>query len=333
MKEHRQLLNEHQVTINRVIDYILSNLHRNLSLKELAEYAHYSEYHFHRVFKKYVGETVNHYVNRLRLENAAKIIVLYQFAKNSNDQFLFTTIAFECGFSSSANFSKAFKKHYGVTPREFKEYYIDVGVFLGFAPVYKCKYPDYNKLPINREELFKPDKSTVSLSFISDEERLLIEKEISNVKIVEVEPKHVAYVRYMKGYNLKEISQMWSEFIHWAEKNSLTDKDSEYIGEFSDTPFSTDTAKSRYDACITIKENEILDEINTKIIPGGLYAMHHFEGNPEKLLSSFAAITRWVSENNYFLALNERDLCIEHKRKPINLHRTTYKADVFVPIS
>ena len=39
--------------INKTEDYIENNLKEVISLKDLARNAHLSEFHFHRIFKKY----------------------------------------------------------------------------------------------------------------------------------------------------------------------------------------------------------------------------------------------------------------------------------------
>jgi AraC family transcriptional regulator len=56
--------------INAVIDHVNANLNRSHSLDELAGIAHFSKFHFHRVFKIITGETVLEFVKRLRLERA-----------------------------------------------------------------------------------------------------------------------------------------------------------------------------------------------------------------------------------------------------------------------
>ena len=61
--------------INCVIDYIESNISSDLSLEELAEVAHFSPFHFHRIFRAMVGEPLNGFIQRVRIEKAtAKLI-------------------------------------------------------------------------------------------------------------------------------------------------------------------------------------------------------------------------------------------------------------------
>ncbi|HEY1859983.1 MAG TPA: AraC family transcriptional regulator, partial [Gemmataceae bacterium] len=51
--------------------YIQEHLDEDLALDQLARLAHFSPFHFHRIFKGLVGEGVIEYVRRLRLESAA----------------------------------------------------------------------------------------------------------------------------------------------------------------------------------------------------------------------------------------------------------------------
>ena len=58
----KYLREEYNSRINRVIDYIEANLSKELSLKELADVAHFSPFHFHRIFGAMVGETLNGFI-------------------------------------------------------------------------------------------------------------------------------------------------------------------------------------------------------------------------------------------------------------------------------
>ena len=64
----------YQKRINLVIDQISKNLDKSYSLDELAKIAHFSPYYFHRIFTAVLGESVNSYTNRVRIEKAAKLL-------------------------------------------------------------------------------------------------------------------------------------------------------------------------------------------------------------------------------------------------------------------
>ncbi len=63
---------EYRARINRVIDHIDRNIGRSLRLEDLARTAHFSPFHFHRIFSALVGETLNAYIQRRRAEAAAR---------------------------------------------------------------------------------------------------------------------------------------------------------------------------------------------------------------------------------------------------------------------
>jgi AraC-like DNA-binding protein len=96
--------------VNRVVDHVLAHLAEPLRLVDLAEVAHFSQFHFHRIFTALMGETVHAFVKRVRLERSLPLIA-------HRPGLSFTEIALSCGFSSSSDFSRSFRAHYGVPPR------------------------------------------------------------------------------------------------------------------------------------------------------------------------------------------------------------------------
>src|SRR5215831_7119398 len=105
---------EYAARMNRVVDYIEGHLADPLDLERLAEVACFSPFHFHRLFHAWMGETLQAFVHRLRLERAAQLLV-FDRGKAISD------VAFECGFSSSGAFARAFRKAYGVTAGEWRK--------------------------------------------------------------------------------------------------------------------------------------------------------------------------------------------------------------------
>ena len=97
-------------SVCKVILYIEQNYNDNLTLEELSKVASFSKYHFHRVFKSIVGENLGDYIRRVRLSSAT--------LKFKTDKKI-TQIAQESGYETNASFSKAFKNHFGITPKEF----------------------------------------------------------------------------------------------------------------------------------------------------------------------------------------------------------------------
>ena len=105
---------EYAARMNRVVDHIQNHLADPLDLEQLAAVACFSSFHFHRLFRGWMGETLQSFVHRLRLERAAQLLVFDEFRSISD-------IASECGFSSSGTFARAFKRAFGVTAGEWRK--------------------------------------------------------------------------------------------------------------------------------------------------------------------------------------------------------------------
>ena len=101
-----------QKRLNRVRDFILNNMEHNITLKELANEACLSPYHFARAFKMAVGVSPHRYIIDLKLNFAKKMI--------TDTDVSFSQIALMAGFSSQAHFSRTFKRLAGLTPSEFR---------------------------------------------------------------------------------------------------------------------------------------------------------------------------------------------------------------------
>lgn len=76
-----------------VVDHVCANPGDDLSLDSLASLASFSPYHFHRIFSAETGESLGRFVQRTRLEAAARIL-------RSNPATTVTDAAFACGFAS-----------------------------------------------------------------------------------------------------------------------------------------------------------------------------------------------------------------------------------------
>src|SRR5207237_5293579 len=92
--------------------HIHDHLDEDLSLEKLARLAHFSPFHFHRICKALVGESVYEYVRRLRLEAAA---ILLKITDRS-----VTHIAFDAGYETHEAFTRAFRQLFGVSPSQFR---------------------------------------------------------------------------------------------------------------------------------------------------------------------------------------------------------------------
>ena len=93
--------------MNRIIQYIEEHLEEPLTVKQLADIAGYSEYHFVRVFKNHTTQTVKEYICRRRLFRSCDDI----FAGER-----LIDVAIKYGWSSHSAFSKSFHREFGFSP-------------------------------------------------------------------------------------------------------------------------------------------------------------------------------------------------------------------------
>lgn len=96
--------------INKIIDYINSDISKKISLDDICKMFFISKPHLCRIFKTATGSTVWEYVTAKRLINAK---TLMRSGKSP------TEVYAECGFGDYSSFYRAFKKRFGVSPDEF----------------------------------------------------------------------------------------------------------------------------------------------------------------------------------------------------------------------
>lgn len=75
MYSKEQSRKEYLYRLNRVIDYLDENIDEALYLDSIAELAHFSPFHFHRIFRAFTGETLNTYLKRIRLQKAGSLMI------------------------------------------------------------------------------------------------------------------------------------------------------------------------------------------------------------------------------------------------------------------
>ena len=103
---------DYKAHIAKAIDYIEENLKYEITLAACAAASGYSEYHFLRIFKEVTGLTPADYIRKRRLTEIARRID----AKGG----VIADIAFEYGFGSKENFTRAFKTEHHILPTEYK---------------------------------------------------------------------------------------------------------------------------------------------------------------------------------------------------------------------
>ncbi len=101
--------------IEPAIKYIDEFYTRNISLCQMSELCHLSPSYFHKLFTSVMKETPSNYLLTKKMIMALSLINM-----NKN----FKEVAFELGFCTDAHFSKTFKSFFGLTPGQYKKYFI-----------------------------------------------------------------------------------------------------------------------------------------------------------------------------------------------------------------
>lgn len=96
--------------LNRVTEYIHAHIDQKITIDSMATVAGISPFHFIRMFKISTGETPHQRIMDIRIREAT-----YRLKRGETQ--LETAIA--CGFVDQSHFSRTFKKHHGVTPKQF----------------------------------------------------------------------------------------------------------------------------------------------------------------------------------------------------------------------
>lgn len=272
---------EYQVRINRVLQYIEANLNRNLSLTEVAEASHFSVYHFHRIFKAIIGETVNDYIARRRLENAVNLLI---FKKDLS----VTQVALDSGFSSSANFSKAVKLHFGYSPSEIRN-------------PDKIKDSKIGKLFSKYGKAFNPADLYPSRSKNEAVNTFKREDINMNVEIKKLDTLRVCTMASEQGYEPESIYRAWDKLINWAENLDIEESEQKRFALAFDNPTVTPIGKCRYLASVVVDKNiQINPPFEESEIPGGQYAVLYFKGQPEEALDAQLSLYgNWMSESGF----------------------------------
>jgi len=247
--------------IDRVIDYLRENLHRPVKLGELAHVACFSEFHFHRIFGAVSGETLNNFTNRLRLEKAARLL-------RYSDQNL-TDIALNCGFSSSATFSRAFRSGYETSPSEFR------------------KSGEIKKSKICKE-LFPKDEYGLPMS--AEEKRGAFP-----VRLIDVPERQVAYIRVTNAFELDRVLAALKTLIKWAKSQNIFSHGI-LFGMTVDDPHVTPKHLYRYEVCIASSlPFECMEGMSKLKMPAMRYAAIKVSGDIHKVATAWDYLYRdWL---------------------------------------
>jgi AraC family transcriptional regulator len=268
---------EYERRLHKVLAYIDQHLDQPVELAQLAAVANFSAFHFHRIFSASVGETVGSYLTRRRVEQAAARLA-------SQPRLSVLTVALSVGFGSPEAFTRAFKKHFGCAPSQWKTQ----------RP---ARWFEESKLSQEKSSLsqeVRPRKAyALPMAQIKSSPLQVAIKTLPSVRI--------AYLRYQGPFG-QPIGRFWQEDVYpWLVSNNLLG--APRYGISQDDPQVTAKSKCRYDAGVEVG-NDYVPSQNAQVatLPGGLYACTKFKGTSSEVPETWEQILReWLPASGYQL--------------------------------
>jgi len=150
--------------VQRMQDYIEQNIHKHITLYDLARSAGYSPFYCARVFKDLTGKSPFDYIRTLRLTHAALIL--------RDEKVKVIDVALDFVFDSHEGFTRAFSKEFGITPHKYSKNPPPINLFMPISIQKSCLYFMKGEDQMER----KPINNTVFVQVIERPERKLILK-------------------------------------------------------------------------------------------------------------------------------------------------------------
>ena len=110
-------ISDNRAEMNKIIfaveNYVAEHLESDVSLSTIADALHFNASYLSRVFKQITDKSLTEYITEIRIKKACSLL-------NNTDLKIYE-IASMTGFESASYFNKFFKKHFTITPQEYRE--------------------------------------------------------------------------------------------------------------------------------------------------------------------------------------------------------------------
>jgi len=292
--------------INKVVDYIQFNLASELPISTLADISCYSEFHFNRIFKKVLGQSVHQFVQRLRIEKAADRLIAYP-------QESITEIGLLCGFSTSSSFAKCFKQYFRVNATNWRSAVL--------AAENSASGHTLNQVK--------------KISFIDGKTcwNYAVGEQTRRVELEDIPPTKIIYVRNIGAYQANEalFKELYDRLFSWAVPRGLVKPESNLFNIYSDNPQITNTEFLRVMIALPVYEKvKSSGQIGLSLMKGGQYGVCRFTLKNGEFQSAWDWMYQvWLPRSGFEIddrEVFERSVNVEHGET------TQYTVDICIPI-
>jgi AraC family transcriptional regulator len=259
-----------RLRMQRVTDWLVQHLDQPFDLDRLAELAHFSPYHFHRVYTVAMGEPVAETVRRMRLHRAAVQLV-------TSEQPV-ALIARRAEYGSVQAFGRVFRQTYGVPPAQYRQHAkTSLALVQQGAKAVMKGHSMNTSFPAGLGD--SPEKA---------------------VQIVRLEPVRVVALPHRGSYNA--IGDSFQKLTAWAIGRHLMSDATRMFGIYYDDPESKPLADLRSDACISVPDDFELSAQDAPVhlthTSGGLCARMIFTGPYAELHTAYAWLYKvWLPKS------------------------------------
>jgi DNA gyrase inhibitor GyrI/AraC-like DNA-binding protein len=285
--------------VNHVVDYIKENLAEPLPIEKLARLAHFSPFHFHRVFRAVIGEPLHAFILRLRLERA-----VFRLLHGPRTRLI--DIALDCGFASSSDFSRAFKQAHGFSPRGFSRRRL------------------FEESKIRQDLLVNAGYGFGQLPQAGNPDRF-------RVRLVDRPAQRIAYERVIGSFDMQRLLAAFDRLMTWGRRYGLVPH-AEFIGMPLDDLDITPMSKFRFDWCLVLPPGLRPDgEVSVGRIPANRYAMVRCRGDIHKEDRAWKYLFySWLPASGYEPTA---DPAMElYRRHPVEVGWETFDMDCCLPV-
>jgi AraC family transcriptional regulator len=253
-------------------------LNADVSLDVSAQRARRSRFQFHRLFHRAAGETLKQYTLRLRLERAAARLAV-------GDETVLA-IALSVGFASHEVFTRAFRRHFNMSPSQYR-----TRLVANVSRLQRMRHLELTQAigPCIRLFRYSPASFNQSKRNLSMSVPSIVRKEIS--------PQNVLFIR--RRIARSELQGMLAECFGKLYTHS------QKLGlPLAGFPLARYVSTARglwtVEAAVPLAAPASAEgEMEAGVLPGGPVAFAVHEGQYETLWETNAAIERWIEANGF----------------------------------
>jgi AraC family transcriptional regulator len=285
-------VNEDWQKLLPLLIHIQANLDDDLSLAALSRKAGLSPSHFHRLFKAAIGETPRDYVARLRVERGAFRLLLHDAR--------LVDVALDCGFQNHETFIRAFRRVFGKTPGEYREW--------------------IRRQVFERNHHARETSAQVGSAF-----------ELSPTKVVHLRSMHLAFLRHIGPYESAP-DTLFDDIERWAAQRRVPGP-RVWLGIGHDAPITTPPEHLRFDAALVVPGPFEPDgHIGYQNLAGAEFAVTTHAGSFETLPAAYAAIFPRVTALPGYRMIGLPAVEIYHSAR-VNAQLRLNQTDIYLPVA